>query len=282
MLQRNCPSCDHLLDLSNINLKEGVALCPSCGTLTRLSKLMNLPGDDADVESGDWSNTTNDLWRQTPAGCSVRGWHENITVKATTRSFLTAIGLAFFGLFWNAIVSVFLVIALGGLIGSLAGSLPSWFPSQGGKKSSGMPLGMAIFLLIFLIPFVAVGASLIYGVLIALFGSVILCVNQGKAKISTGIGPLRWWRRFDVNTVTKVSLGEHKVKSNNNRNNKPTRSVHIEADRLIRTGNSLSETRMKWFGSVATLLLMGPQLAEVDELLAADSSDSKPSSRARR
>lgn len=258
-----------------MNLKEGVVLCPSCGTLTRLSQLLRPVGDEA--VAVDWSSTANDIWRQPPSGCSVRGSRDNIIIKATTRSLGTAAGLAFFAVFWNAIVSVFLVIAISGVYGYLIGKLPGWFPAPSGNKKSPIPFGISLFMLLFLTPFVLVGLGLIRAILVSLFGSVILHVEHGRARVSTGIGMLRRWRRFQVDEVTRVSLGEHELKWQNDSSNKPTRAVHIEAGKVIRAGNDLSEARMKWFGSAATLLLMGSDLQDVDELLATCGRDSRGS-----
>lgn len=286
MNKPRCPSCQESLSASDINLSEGVALCPSCGNLTRISALSGKSGSNAggefgdlpeklkdlfgiSTDTGDWANTVNDLWRTVPSGCSVKGTRGDIHIAATTRALGAAAAMLFFAVFWNSIVSVFLAVALSGIYTNLIGPMPSWFPIAGGSQKSPMPIGIAIFMLLFMIPFVAIGVTLIYGILMSLFGSAKLRVYHEHASVSTGIGPFRRTQRFEVNNVTKVCLGEKPVKLKNNTSNKPTRSVHIQALKLIRVGHGLSETRMKWFGSVATLLLMEPRQQDVDDLLRA-------------
>ena len=270
-------------------MNEGVALCSSCGALTRVGDLGGLNdaseqlGDlpekfkewfGLSTDTGDWTNTVNELWRVVPRGCSVKGSRDDIRIAATTRAYGSALAMLFFAVFWNSIVSIFVAASLSGLWSYFFGKLPAWFPAMGSNQKSVMPIGMAVFVLVFMIPFVSIGVMLICGILMSLFGSVKMRVRHEQVSVSSGIGPLRWTRRFEVNNVTNVCLGQKPMKSNNNNSKNPSRSVHIQAHKLIRVGSSLSETRMKWLGSVATLLLMEPRQQDVDDLLRAGRHDS--------
>lgn len=290
MVKPHCPACHQNLAPSDINMREGVALCSSCGALTRVGDLGGL--DDASeqlgdlpekfkewfglsTDTGDWTNTVNDLWRAVPSGCSVKGSRDDIRIAATTRAYGSAAAMLFFAVFWNSIVSIFLAAALSGVWSYFFGKLPAWFPSQGSNQKSMMPIGMALFVLVFMIPFVSIGVMLIVGILMSLFGSVKMRIRHEQASVSSGIGPICWSRRFEVNNVTNVCLGEKPVKTKNNSSKNSSRSVHIQAHKLIRVGSSLSENRMKWFGSVATLLLMEPRQQDVDDLLRAGRQSSR-------
>jgi hypothetical protein len=170
-----CPSCGEELPAEAINIAEGVALCPGCGRLSRLS----------DVVSG--KRPLAEILSQPPAGCSVaEGGHE-VVVHATLRS-----------------VSHF-------LYANLVGPLPEWFPAP--ETDDSMSLGMTLFLCVFLTPFILVGLSLVGAALLAAAGKIEVVIGDSRAVVKTGVGFLVWRHRFDPTQVRRVTIGKSSWKS---------------------------------------------------------------------
>lgn len=274
MKERYCPACDHELKPADMNLAEGVALCPSCGALTRLA---NLVEHDPVIEGvagiarklgieldGDLSPQIEGAWRNLPKGCEVTGWPGDVTLKASARSLSNAFGLLFFAVFWNSIVSIFVAVMLMGLYTNLIGPLPGNFM---GSNQNQMPLGIALFLMVFLIPFVLVGAAVAGSALTAIMGDVQLQIKGDKAVASTGVGPLRWRRRFSALTVTNVTISRTTWKQNNR--SQPV--ILIEAGKDVRIGSVLPKDRMLWLASAAHLMLLAPDTSQASELLSTGS-----------
>ena len=145
-----CPECGEQLPTESINLKEGVALCPRCKQLSHLSEVVSCNRSVAETLS------------QPPTGCFVSEWGQEVLVEATLHSISTFFSSLFVALFWNGIVSVFVLIAISGLYTNLVGPLPVWFSAPSMKDS--MPLGMTLFLCVFLIPFVTIGSIMMAAV----------------------------------------------------------------------------------------------------------------------
>ncbi len=117
-----CPDCDAAITADDINIREGVALCPGCGALKRLGELSLTTRPVAEILA------------QPPAGCTAEPTGQGAHVVASLRSIGGFIVTLFFALFWNGIVSVFVVHALCGLYANLVGPLPAWFPALDAKN----------------------------------------------------------------------------------------------------------------------------------------------------
>jgi len=237
MNQNYCPACGEPISAEQMNLAEGVALCPSCGQLSRLADVLNAAGPAAE------------LLEQTPPGCRVSMWGQEIRVLAPLRSGGALIGTLFFALFWNGIVSVFLLIALAGLYTNLVGPLPVWFPAP--KMDHPMPLGMTLFLCVFLLPFIAIGASLLATALLYAAGKIEVLIGDSQAVVKTGVGFLVWRRRFDPTQVHRVTIGKSSWKSDD----QAKELIAIEADRTIKFGTLLPDERREWLQTVLHVLL---------------------------
>jgi hypothetical protein len=246
-LQR-CPDCDESLAPDAINVREGVALCPKCGKLSRLSELNCT---DRPLE---------EILSQPPTGCSIVALGRGVVARASFRSltgFLLPAGLA---LFWNSIVSIFVLIAIAGLYTNLIGPLPAWFPAPGLKdgkpEMNGEPmgLGMTLFLCVFLIPFVTVGIGMIGVALLNLIGKVEVVIDELDSYVATCAGGFRWIRRFDPYRVRAVSFGTTAWQSEGG----PNRLIELSADRTIRFGSLLQADRMEWLRVVLKELLLNP------------------------
>ena len=270
MIEQYCPACDTQLKPSDMNLSEGVALCPSCGSLTRLSDLVGANQNDNSrlgrtISDGSViGNVAGCDWRDMPSGCKVSGYHSDATLTASARSWGGAMGMLFFTLFWNGITSIFVVIMLAGFYKHMGGTIPAWAKDSPLDVGNDMSLGMCFFLLLFLTPFMLVGAITFIIMLVTLLGDVKVRVRGDQASASTGIGPLRWTTRFKASEVRDVHIGQTKWQQNNR--HKPL--IVIEASTDIRFGSVLSERRMRWLGSASRLLLIDPGSEDMTDLLA--------------
>ena len=240
-----CPDCGQPIPPDDINVKEGVGLCRACGALSRLADIVNQPPIDPD------SLTT------PPAGCSYEQQPSGtLIVRASHRALGTAMGALALCLFWNGIVSVFVLVALAGLYTHFIGPLPAWFPVPRNATESDFgpdkPWGTTLFLCIFLIPFVLVGLGMIAVFLGSLIGRVQVLVAGSDGRVRTGFGPFNYTRRFDPSKVTRVTAGQTSYQVNNQ--NRPL--IRLEADRPIKFGSMLPEDRRNWMLAVLRLHLI--------------------------
>ncbi len=218
-----------------MNVAAAIAVCPSCTTVTKLADL----ADDPVLAAVNAA--------EIPAGCDRQSFADEVVLSASTRSFGGVLGALVIAAFWNGIVSIFVLIATASTLHHLGITLPAWFPSPTGGNSQngigpGMPLGMTLFLWIFLTPFIAIGATMIGAVFMCLAGSDRIVIRDNEATLSTGVGPLRYARRFQLNDVQAVRIGQSSWKQNDQ--SKP--QVLIVADREIKFGSMLPEERRNW------------------------------------
>lgn len=246
---QRCPECDETISSEAMNITEGVALCPVCRELSHLSDLI-------------WSDRTADeILSRPPSGCSIREADDGVVVTASLRSVGGALGIGFFALFWNSIVSIFVFVAIAGLYSNLIGPLPAWFPAPGlqdGKprmNDQPMDLGMTLFMCIFLLPFVLVGLGTIGSFLLLLLGKIEVLIGEHDSYAATGIGPLLWKRRFDATQVKSVKYGRSKSQSDDSNFSK---TLVITADLPISTASMLPQHRMEWLRIVLKELLLNP------------------------
>ena len=233
--QYACQSCHGSLSATDMNVAEGIALCPACGVLSKLADLVERPLPSESTLT------------HPPHGCEAREGIDGTELKISHRSLGAAAGLLFFCVFWNGIVSVFVLVAFAGLYTNLNGLLPAWFPAPtNGQSSAPMSLGMSLFLCVFLTPFVLVGVTVFVSMLIALAGSTIVSIGAAGGRISTGVGPFRWTRRFEPVSVERVVIGRSKHEVNGK--NKPL--IELQTDgKPIRFGSGLDEEKLKWLSA---------------------------------
>jgi hypothetical protein len=209
-----------------MNVTEGVGLCRACGTLARLRDVISIP----QIPDGP-----------PPAGCTLDDTGADVRVRASTRSVGTFAGALFFCLFWNGVVSVFVLVATAGVIQNLAGTVPSWFPAPV-MNGSPMGWGITIFLWIFLIPFITVGVVMLGVVATAAAGVVEVRWRGGEGVVRRAVGPFAWTTRFDALAVRRIAIGETKKMQEGEA--KPL--IVLEADRTIRFGSMLTPERLAW------------------------------------
>lgn len=254
MSNLTCPNCGAAIPADAVNIGEGVALCRSCSTLTRLSALA--PASPA--AAAEESSLAGVNPGAPPRGCSMSGDGAQTVLVASARSLSGAAGALFFAVFWNGIVSVFVCIALASTIKHLFGSVPSWFPAppmnsgSGTTAGAGMPLGMTIFLWVFLLPFIGIGLLVAGVTLVCLFGRVEARVRTDRAVVFTGFGPVGWRRSFDPAKVRSVKIGETTWKQNDR--TKPV--IEIEGEETVRFGSMLPEGRRVWLAAALREILV--------------------------
>ena len=237
-----CRQCSREIPAADVNVGEGVAFCRACSRLIRLADIV------ADAEFGEIDP------ERPPRGCRLVDDGDETVVRASARTIGGIAGLMFAAAFWNGILSVFVLVAIGGTLQFVSGSIPSWFPAPGFDSPSGgdMSLGMLIFLWIFLLPFIGVGLLLAGSFLTILLGRVEVRVRLDRGAVLTGFGPIVWRRRFDASKVKSVRRGETRWSQSNQ--TQPV--IVIEADRTVRLGSNLPEKRREWMLVVLRHLLL--------------------------
>lgn len=225
-----------------MNIEEGVALCPSCGELTRLSELLQ---DQRPIH---------DILIAPPSGCCIEHNGSGATIRVSTRSWYGFLLPLAFALFWNAIVSMFLITAAAGIYSNFVGPLPDWIPGQfvdEGKIGEHMDKGMAVFLCVFLIPFVVAGLFMIGLALMGLLGKIEVVLQETGSWVGAGVGFIQWRRRFDAKQVRSVSLipvTREPTVGNNQR-------LELVANRTVRFASTIPEQRQEWLKAVLQCLL---------------------------
>ena len=238
---QRCPDCDEVILAEAINIQEGFALCPACGRLTRLSELS--------FRSRSIVETLN----QPPAGCSILPVGHGVIVRASLRSitgFLVMTGIA---LFWNGIVSVFVLIAIAGLYVNLIGPLPAWFPAPG-MNGAPVNLGQVLFQCVFLIPFVTVGTGMAGAALMSLFGKVVVVIDEFDSYAATGFGLFIWKKRFDPLQVHSITISTNSSESEGRTNS--NRMIEIRSDRTLKFGSLLQSDRLEWMHAALKELML--------------------------
>ncbi len=245
---QRCPDCDELILAEAINIQEGFALCPVCGRLTRLSELSFR------------SRSIAETLIQPPAGCSIMPADQGVVVRTSLRSITGFLFPAVFALFWNSIVSIFVLLAIAGLYANLIGPLPVWFPALGVKdgkpemNGGPMNLGTTLFLCVFLIPFVAIGTGMASVALMSLVGKVEVVIDEFNSYVATGIGLLVWKQRFDPLQVQSITLTTNTWESEGRSNS--SRLIELRSDRTVKFGSLLQSDRREWMYAALKELLL--------------------------
>lgn len=235
-----CPHCDAALPAEAINITEGVALCLACQKLIRLSELI------------DCERPSDAVLNDPPAGFRLVNEIEGVSIHVSLRSIGGMFATLGACLFWNSIVSMFLLLALAGLYSNLIGPLPDGLPAPDGEPIS---LGMTLFLCLFLTPFVMVGLGLIGAVFINAAGRTVVRISRDSARISTGVGPMKWSTRFDPRSVKQITRDYTKWQSNGVHKE----LIEIRANRTVRFGSMMSDEKRQWLLAILRSLLMDRQ-----------------------
>ncbi len=227
-----CSKCKREIPSEDINVAQDVAYCRHCNYSHQLSRLTYDKGID---DTLDLSTPPAGAWRRSDMVGTVIG--------ASHRSLGTAIATLFFALFWNGIVSIFLVMVIASTLGHMGVRVPHWFPAPN-MNDSPMSLGMTLFLWLFLTPFIAIGLLLLGTFLSSIGGRTEVQVNSKAGTVFTGIGPLGWRRRFDPEAVKNVGIQDRSWRdSDGNRQKKVAIVLETRAGKEIKFGTMLNGPR---------------------------------------
>jgi len=172
-----------------------------------------------------------------------------MVVTATHRSVGAAFGTLAIALFWNGIVSVFVLIAIGGTLRNLHVEIPNWFPSPE-MNGAPMSVGMTIFMWTFLTPFILIGLSMIGAFLMSIGGRTEVRIDHKDGAIFTGVGPLGYCRRFDASMIADVRIDDRQWRdSDGDRQRKTCIIIETREGKLIKFGTMLPEERRKFLAA---------------------------------
>ncbi len=220
-----------------MNVAKDVAYCRTCNQSYPLSSLTH-GGIDTDVNLSD-----------PPAGAWYRSDGAGIVAGATHRSIGTAIGALFVGLFWNGIVSIFVLLATAATLGHLGIPVPHWFPAPN-MNGGPMGVGMTIFLWLFLTPFIAIGLVMIGAFLSALAGRTEVRINGAEGLVFSGIGAIGRRRRFATTSVKDIRIDERPWHdSDGNRQHKTYIIIETHQGKPIKFGSMLTDERRRFLAA---------------------------------
>jgi hypothetical protein len=229
-----CTQCGKVIPSDQINVANDLAFCRPCNAVFKLSEL----ADDGGI------GTALDLNRP-PHGVWYRSEGRSHVIGATHRSWGAALGTLAVSLFWNGIVSIFVLLATAGTLSHLGVQVPLWFPAP---KMNGSPMtvGMLLFLWLFLTPFILIGLTMIGAFLLALGGRTEVTIHNAQGSVFTGIGPLGYRRRFDASGVRQVRL---KDKQGQDGQSQTEIVIEPHEGKLIKFGSSLPEERRQFIAA---------------------------------
>ncbi len=239
-----CPRCGKIIPVEDINVAKDVALCRSCNLVSALSSLVSAYALEPDVDL-----------HQPPPGCWHRSTGFGTVVGATHRSLGTALSLLAVALFWNGIVSIFVLVAISSTLHLLHVPVPDWFPAP---KMNGetMSVGMTIFIWIFLTPFITIGMIMIAGFISAAGGHTEVRVERGEVAVATGIGPIAWNRRFMAADLKGIRIEERPSRGSDGDIRPKFQIVaELQSGRLIKFGTALREGRLRFLAAAADKLI---------------------------
>lgn len=232
-----CPRCKRPIPSEDVNVATDVAFCRACDITHRLSALATGSVVDENV----------DLSRP-PGGAWFERTGDGVVLGATHRALGQAFGLLFFSLFWNGVVSVFVLMATAATLHHLGIPLPHWFPMS---KGTAVPLPLTIFLWLFLTPFIAVGLVVLATFLSALAGRTELRIQRDEVTLFTGVGPVGFRKRFATTAVRDVRLQEQSWRDNRG-TARQQKSLVIDTDaKPVTFGTMLSEPRRRFIAAAA-------------------------------
>lgn len=233
-----CPRCKSLIPSEDVNVGNDIAFCRRCNLAHSLAALASGVAVDENVD-----------FSRPPAGTWFQRNGDGMIVGATHRSLGQAFTLLFISLFWNGIVSVFLVLAAASTLGHLGISLPAWLPG-GLAKPAHMPLLFTIFLWVFLTPFIAVGAVLASTFLSCLAGRTELRVQGREGVLFTGIGPLGFSKRFATSEVKDVRIEDRRWRDSDGDSRRSTQIIIDTGLKPIKFGSMLTKERRQFLAGV--------------------------------
>ncbi len=241
MLTPTCSKCGRMISGTDINVAQDVAYCRPCNISYRLSDLTSGADVSAQVNL-----------QNPPAGAWFVNDGNGMVMGATNRSLASGLGLLFFAVFWNSIVSLFIFLVVSATLHHLGVTLPAWFPEpkmNGGEMSVGMTLGMWLFLT----PFILVGTGVAIAALSSIFGRTEVRLANSEGTIFTGIGRIGWKRRFEISQIKTVRT--HQQRNNEGRDSFAI-LLETHAGKQFKLGSLLTNERRQFLlGALQKTLL---------------------------
>jgi hypothetical protein len=192
-----CPKCGKNIPRENINVARDTAYCRECNLICALSDLTE--HEDKSIKEGIFS------LNEPIKGAWFRRDMFGVSMGASCRSLSTVAGVLFFALFWNGLVSIFVVDNIAQTLRCAGIPIPEWFPNMPSSKEG---LGMVLFLWLFLTPFIVVGMGMLGAAGTALFGKyeITLSADRDIGKIFVGVGRIGWTRKFVPSQINVVHI----------------------------------------------------------------------------
>lgn len=235
----SCPKCGSEIQGEDVNVSKDAAYCRACNLALRFSELVSKSDLMAGVD-----------FNRPPSGVEFSTLGGKLTVRATLRSMGGAIGALAVALFWNGIVSVFVMLAVSSTLHLLGVSVPNWFPAPEMNDST-MGLGMTLFMWLFLTPFILIGTMMIGALFLCLAGRTDIQIDSSEGTVFTGVGPFGYRRRFLTSQVSDVRIEDRQWRdSDGDRQRKTCIVIEMQNGRLVRIGSSLTEERRKYVGAL--------------------------------
>lgn len=238
-MKPTCSHCRGVIPPEDVNVAADVAYCRACNQATPLSEILREGGEPRPGLD------------QPPPGAWLVNEGQTRVAGATNRSLGTAAGALFGALFWNAIVSIFVGIALFGTLRRLGVPLPAWLPAAAGRAAP-MGTGALVFLWLFLTPFIAIGCFLASTVISSLWGRTEVRIEAGAGTIFTGVGSLGWRRRFDPASIRRITIQE--VHGNNNARQEVI-VLETATGKRLRFGSLLTDERRAFLAEATRQVL---------------------------
>ena len=198
MVTVECPLCEGVIPPEDVNVAKDVAYCRRCSEAHAMSELVADGADEADLTDVDLRNPPASVYYDD------LGFDKKITVKH--RSLVAAIPLTAMALFWNGIVSVFVVFNLLNTLDLLGVEVSG---VQFINSDDVMGWGMVLFMWLFLTPFIVIGVSLVLALLMSLFGKTEIHIGKDEGVVFWGFGFVGRRRRFDPQLIESVRIKTH-------------------------------------------------------------------------
>lgn len=178
-MQLNCRSCAKTILAEDINLDTVLAKCRSCHAVFDFSAQVRMPT----VPEAKLKRDRGEIPMPRQFTVDERGGRLSITRKWGRGP---AIFFLIFSVFWNSVVSVFVVGFLSGSMKTEEGSGPGWF------------MGL------FLVPFVLVGIGTGWAALALLLNRTTIRVEGRRLKVTNA--PIPWPGNRDLDTASLDQL----------------------------------------------------------------------------
>ena len=229
-----CPRCKGVIPSEEVNVAKDIAYCRNCNLALSLSALAAGTAVDEDVDLN-----------RAPAGAWFRRDLEGIAIGATNRSLASGFALIFFALFWNGIVSFFVLITVAATLHKMGIAVPAWLPTTL-IKTGNLHLGMIIFLWLFLTPFMALGLLLCGLIVNCLGGRGEVLLKKGQGDLFTGIGPIGFHQRFELARVRDVRVEHHRWRDTDGDSRRSTHIIIETATQCFRFGSMFTDERRRF------------------------------------